>query len=318
MTLLLLAIGVVALYLGAEWLVLGSARIALSLRITPLVIGLTVVAFGTSAPEMLAGAQAAWEGKTDLALGNVVGSNIANLALILGFGALIRTIPVGREVFRREVPLMVLTSVLVYALAATGAITRFWGLVLLAGLLVFTWLTLRIARREREGLAEADAAADLGGLELDPAADMSLGLEIGRTVVGLAVLVLGARLLVYSGTELAREFGVSEFIIGVSLVAVGTSLPELATSVVAAMRGEADVLVGNIVGSNVFNLLGALGLTAAIEPVPVDAAILAFDMPVMLGITALATVMLYTAQGIRRWEGAVLLACYVGYLVVLF
>ncbi len=318
MTLFLLAIGAVALYFGAEWLVVGSARIAMSLRITPLVIGLTVVAFGTSAPELVTGAQAALRGSTDLALGNVVGSNIANLALILGLGALIRAIPCGREIFRREVPLMLLASVLVYALAATGAVSQFWGVVLFAGLIAFTWITLRFARSEHDGLAEPDLAADLGGLELDPAAAFSLWAEIGRVVGGLIALVVGSHLLVQSASEIARQYGVPEFIIAASMVALGTSLPELATSVVAAMRGEADVLVGNIVGSNVFNLLGGLGLAAAITPVPVNPDVLSFHLPVMLTITAMATVMLYTAEKIRRWEGGVLLASYVAYMLAIF
>jgi len=313
-TLLFLILGVAGLYFGAEWLVLGASRIALSLNVTPLVIGLTVVAFGTSMPELVTGGQAAWNGSTDIALGNVVGSNIANLGLILGLSALIRAIPCSREIFKRELPLMLLASVLVYALAATGVISRFWGVALLIGLLAFTWATLRFARREHS----PREATDLGGMELDPAVEVRMGVEIARATSGLVALVLGAKLLVDAAIIVAREFGIPEFLIAASMVALGTSLPELATSLVAALRGEADVLVGNIVGSNVFNLLGGLGVAAAIEPVPVSQTVLTFDLPVMLVMTAAATVALYTYGRIRRWEGGVLLLGYGAYMVALF
>ncbi len=314
MTLLFLILGVAGLYYGAEWLVVGASRIALSLNVTPLVIGLTVVAFGTSMPELVTGAQAAWSGSTDIALGNVVGSNIANLGLILGLSALIRAIPISREIFKRELPLMLLASVLVYALAATGTISRVWGVVLFAGLLGFTWATLRFAGRERS----ESAATDLGGMELDPSADVRIGMEIVRATAGLLALVVGAKLMVDAAVVVARDFGVPEFLIAASMVALGTSLPELATSMVAAMRGEADVLVGNIVGSNVFNLLGGLGIAAAIEPVPVSPTVLSFDLPVMLVITAAASFALYTYGRIQRWEGGVLLAGYGAYMVAIF
>lgn len=314
MTLLFLILGVAALYYGAEWLVVGASRIALSLNVTPLVIGLTVVAFGTSMPELVTGGQAAWNGSTDIALGNVVGSNIANLGLILGLSALISAIPCGREIFKREVPLMLLASVLVYALAATGEISRFWGVALLLGLLAFTWATLRFARRE----PTSAEVTDVGGMELDPAAEVRIGAEIARATAGLVTLVIGAKLLVDSAVVVARDLGVPEFLIAASMVALGTSLPELATSMVAAMRGEADVLVGNIVGSNVFNLLGGLGIAAAIEPVPVSSAVLSFDLPVMLVMTAVATIALYTYGRIQRWEGGLLLAGYGAYMMALF
>jgi len=313
-TLLFLILGVAGLYFGAEWLVVGASRIALSLNVAPLVIGLTVVAFGTSMPELVTGGQAAWTGNTDIALGNVVGSNIANLGLILGLSALIRAVPCGRQIFRRELPLMLLASVLVFVLAATGVISRFWGVMLCGGLLAFTWATLRFARRGRSKAK----ATDLGGTGLDPAAEVRVGIEIARAVAGLVALMLGAKLLVDAAIVLARNFGVPEFLIAASMVALGTSLPELATSMVAALRGEADVLVGNIVGSNVFNLLGGLGIAAAIEPVPVSEAVLNFDLPVMLVMTAAATIALYTYRRVQRWEGGVLLLGYGAYIVALF
>ena len=314
MILLFLILGVVALYFGAEWLVVGASRIALSLNVTPLVIGLTVVAFGTSMPELVIGGQAAWNGSTDIALGNVVGSNIANLGLILGLSALIRAIPCNREIFRRELPLMLFASVLVYALAATGMISRLWGFLFMGGLIAFIWATLRFARRERS----PRKTPDLAGMELDPAANVKIGVEIMRATAGLVALVVGAQLLVDAAVELALDFGVPEFLVAASAVALGTSLPELATSLVAAVRGEADVLVGNIVGSNVFNLLGGLGIAAAIEPVRVSQDVLSFDLPVMLLITAAATIALYTYGRIQRWEGGLLVLGYGAYMVALF
>ncbi len=314
MTFLLLALGVLGLYFGAEWLVVGAARIALSMRVKPLVIGMTVVAFGTSAPEMVAGAVAAWSGSTDVALGNVIGSNIANIGLILGLTGLLAAIPSSRRIFRREVPLMTLASVLVFALAATGQIGRFWGVALFGALIAFTWLTLALARRERD----SKAATDIGGIELDPSAEVNMLHELARVGAGLVALVIGAQLLVQSAVTLARNLGVPEFLIAASMVAIGTSLPELATSIVAALHGEADVLVGNIVGSNVFNVLGALGVAAMVSPLPVAPEIVAFDLPVMLAFTAVGSVVLYTKEQIRRWEGALLLAGYCVYLAVLF
>ncbi len=313
MTFLSLALGLVALYWGAEWLVRGSSRIALSLRISSLAIGLTVVAFGTSMPEMVAGGVAAWRGNTDIVLGNVFGSNIANIGLILGITALLRPIPVHTRVLRREMPIMLAVTVLVYLLASTGEIGRLAGVGLLGALLGFTWLTLRWARGETE-LAPTTAERERAGIASGSAPQVHLGVECGRVVAGLVGLVVGAHLLVGSALQLARAFGVSEFVISVSVVALGTSLPELATSVVAAMRGETDVLVGNIVGSNIFNLLGALGVGAMIRPLPVADEIVSFDIPVVLVFSVAMTLGLGLHRAMVRWEGALLLAGYAVYV----
>lgn len=312
---LALVAGMAALYLGAEWLVKGASRIASALHVAPLVIGLTVVAFGTSMPEMVAGAVAAWNGSTDIVLGNVLGSNAANIGLILGLSAILRVIPVQRALFLREIPIMMLATVLVFAVAATGAIGRGVGVLLFAGLIGFTVMALGWARKER---AYARREAERIRRELGLDAEVHLGRETGRVIGGLILLTLGADWLVGGAVALARTWGVSEFLISVTMVAVGTSLPELATSVVAAIHDEADVLVGNLVGSNIFNLLGALGVAAMIGPIPVAGGIVAFDFPVVLAFSLAMSVALFSGGRIVRWEGALLLAGYVAYMVALF
>jgi cation:H+ antiporter len=322
MTFLYLTLGLIALSWGAEWLVRGAARIAASLRISPLVIGLTVVAFGTSMPEIVAGAVAAWTGNTDIVLGNVLGSNIANIGLILGIAALLRPIPVHLRTLQHEMPLMLAATVLVYLLARNGEIGRVAGVVLLVALLGFTWMTLRWARGATGSATESTTGRPVTAAgESESAATaperrppVHLGIECGRVLVGLVGLGVGAQLLVGSALQLARQFGVSEFVISVSLVALGTSLPELATSVVAALRGETDVLVGNIVGSNIFNLLGALGVGAVIRPLPVSGEIVAFDIPAVLLFSIAMTLGLGLHRAMVRWEGALLLAGYAAYI----
>ncbi len=314
-TALLLILGLASLYWGAEWLVRGACRIARALSVSPLVIGLTVVAFGTSMPEMVAGVVAAWNGSTDIALGNVLGSNIANVGLILGIAALVHAIPLRLKLLQREAPIMLITTALVYLLAARGTIGRLEGLALFLGLVGFTWLTLRWAHSERE---EVSQEFDQFEQELGLAVPGSLWTETLRLVAGLLALSVGAQLMVTAAVDLAGQLGVSEFLISVSMVAVGTSLPELATSLVAITRGEYDVLVGNIVGSNIFNLLGALGLAAVVRPIPVAPEIVALDLPIVLAFSLAMLAGLWTHRGIVRWEGGVLLAGYVAYLVFRF
>ncbi len=326
MTFFSLVFGLVALSWGAEALVKGASRIAVSLRVSSLVVGLTVVAFGTSMPEMVAGGVAAWKGNTDIVLGNVFGSNIANIGLILGVSALLRAIPVQRQTLLRELPLMLLATAAVYWLAATGEIGQRAGVLLITALVAFTWLALRWARQEPEA-ADAprpSSPAPAKALSDDTAdSDTSdprtrLAVEFGRVLAGLVGLGLGAQVLVTSAVLLARQYGISEFVISVSMVALGTSLPELATSVVAAYRGETDVLVGNIVGSNIFNLLGALGVAAVIRPLPVAPEILAFDLPLVFVFSVAMALGLGLHRALVRWEGAVLLIGYVVYVGRLF
>lgn len=309
-----LFVGVVALYLGAEWLVRGASRIAAAMDVSALVIGLTVVAFGTSMPEMVAGGVAAWNGSTEIVLGNVLGSNAANIGLILGLSALVRTIPVQRALFRREIPFMLLATVVVYTLGAQGGVSRVFGVLLFLSLVGFTVMALNWSRQEK-----APTAVDAARLEQDLglSGEIRVGREVGRVALGLVALTVGADLLVDAAVSLAREFGISEFLISVTMVAVGTSLPELATSIVAAIRDEADVLVGNIVGSNIFNLLGALGVAAVIQPIPVRPEVVAFDFPVVLAFSLAMTIGLFSGGRLNRWEGGLLLAGYVTYIGVM-
>lgn len=309
--LLMLAFGIVGLYFGAEWLVLGASRIAARLRVSTLVIGLTVVAFGTSMPEVLAGVVAAWRGATDIVLGNVLGSNVANVGLILGLCAVIAPIPLHLRILYREVPLMVAATVLAWAMAADGTIGRVEGALLFFLLVVSTILMLRWARADG-----ADVVSELHDLEdeLGLHAEVNLQSEVARVAAGLVALGGGAYLLVEAAIAGARVLGVSEFLISLTVVAVGTSLPELATSMIAVARGESDMLVGNIVGSNLFNVLGALAVATLVHPAPVASAILGIDFPVVLIFSLAMAVVLHTHRSVVRWEGAMLLAAYVAYV----
>lgn len=302
----LVALGVVLLYFGAEWLVRNSVVLARAWGLTPMVIGLTVVAFGTSAPELAASLTAALQGAPALALGNVVGSNIANIALILAVSALIAPLATEARFLRREMPIAIGAAALLVALAADGSLSRIEGvgfLLLLAG---YLWVLLRTS-------PEDGAIATVApGPEPDvPTSSWRAG---GLAFVGLVMLVAGSRALVLGASAIARELGVPELVIGVTVVAVGTSLPELATSVLAAARRETDLALGNVVGSNVFNILGILGLTAVARPVHVPFASVAPDLWVMLGVTLLLAPFLVTGRRLGRLEAGTLLVLYVAYV----
>jgi cation:H+ antiporter len=306
--------GLVALVAGAELLVRGAARLAGALGISPLVIGLTVVAFGTSAPEIAVSVGAAASGKVDLAVGNVVGSNIFNVLFILGLSALITPLLVAQQLIRQEVPIMIGISALLFALAADGVIGRPESVALACGLIAYTVFLVRQSRAENAA-AQARSGNDA------PRGAGARTLDVAFTIAGLALLVLGARWLVDAATAFARWFGVSELVIGLTIVAAGTSLPEVASSVVAALRGERDIAVGNVVGSNVFNILGCLGLAGLVAPQPlvVAPAVLAFDLPVMLAVAFACLPVFFTGARIARWEGVLLLGyylAYVGYVVL--
>ncbi len=263
--LLFFGLGLVALSFGAEWLVRGASRIAVVLRVSPLVIGLTIVAYGTSTPEMMASVVAAVRGHADITLGNVLGSNIANIGLILGLVALIAPLRVSMRLMRRELPIMVGVTLLFYFLAWRLYFGRFTGVGFLLGLVVFTVLVLRWARREPETIqAEYESYDRAGRRSEHPVLRTSILLAVG----GMLVLFAGGDLVVRGAVPLARLMGISDIVIGASLVAVGTSLPELATALVAARRRQADIIIGNLVGSNLFNILGALGLSEPSGNVP--------------------------------------------------
>ncbi|WP_235935322.1 calcium/sodium antiporter [Candidatus Laterigemmans baculatus] len=314
MSILLLLVGIVILTIGAEVLVRGAASLALSAKISPLVVGLTVVAFGTSAPELVVSLQSTLRGQSDIALGNVLGSNIFNVLFILGLSALITPLVVSRQLVRFEVPLMVLLSGLLGLLALDGRIGRGDGILLFVALLVYTtWAVIKSRREERSNNAELEVLEAIEGKPVHGAGPIVL--QILLLLAGLTLLVLGSRLFSDSAVEIARRLGVSELVIGLTLVAAGTSLPEVATSVLAALRGQRDIAVGNVVGSNLFNIMGVLGIsaTAAAEGIGVSAAALRLDIPVMIAVAVACLPIFFTGHLLSRWEGALLLAYYFAY-----
>lgn len=300
-----LAAGLVLLLVGGEALVRGAVAVATRLGVSPLVIGLTLVGFGTSTPELITSLEAARTGAPGIAVGNVVGSNIANILLILGLSAALLPVAVQRRSFRRDGAVLILVTLLLVGLALFGEIGRLSGGILVLGLLAYTAWSF---------LAERDRVAE--GVELPTG--MSLPLGLLWALGGIAGVIIGASLLVGASVELARLAGISETVIGLTLVAVGTSLPELATSVMAAIRRQGDVAFGNIVGSNIFNILGILGITGLVIPVPVPPEVLSFDLWVMLGVTLLMVLFAVTGWRITRGEGAVFLAFYALYTAVQF
>ncbi len=309
MPLLLLAGGLVLLYFGAEALVRGGAALALRLGIAPLIVGLTVVAFGTSAPEMVVSVGAATTGAGGIALGNVIGSNICNIALILGLAALIRPMKVQVQLIRLDIPIMIGASVALVVLLADGVLGRFDGLLLAGAMAVYLWFLIASARRDRNALA--------GAMEDTVHANsIPTGRGIMMVVGGLALLVLGGKIFVDGAVTLAESLGVSERIIGLTVIAIGTSLPELATSVVASVKNEGDMSIGNVIGSNIFNILAILGISALVQPLVSDAFSL-LDFGMMLGLAICLFPLVQTGFTLNRWEGALLLVSYVVYVVVL-
>jgi cation:H+ antiporter len=312
----ILVLGLVLLVVGAEWLVRGASRLATAVGISPLVVGLTVVAFGTSSPELAVTIGSAYAGNADVAVGNVVGSNIFNVLFILGLSALLTPLVVARQLVRIDMPLVIAASVLVLVLGLDGRIGRLDGLLLFTGVVVYTAWLLRQSRRE-----QADARTASDATEEAPSGRAAWLRNVGLVVVGLVLLVTGARMLVDGAVQMATALGVSELVIGLTIVAVGTSLPEVATSVLAGLRGERDIAVGNVVGSSLFNLLVVLGLGSLVAPggVEVSQGAIAFDIPVMIAVAVVALPIFFTGYAIERWEGALLLGfyfAYVSYLVM--
>jgi cation:H+ antiporter len=311
---ILFIIGLVALIVGAELLVRGAARLAVGFGISPLVVGLTVVAFGTSSPELAVSIGAALSGQADIALGNVIGSNIFNVLFILGVSALIGALVVAQQLIRLDVPLMIGVSFLLLLLGLDGRIGRLDGLLLFAGVVIYTVFAIRQSRKESKPVvAEYDHEY---GQERRTGLWQALR-SIGLVIVGLLLLVVGARWLVDGAVSIARALELSELVIGLTIVAVGTSLPEVATSVIASLRGERDIAVGNIVGSNLFNILAVLGLSAVVAPngVYVPSAALEFDIPFMIAVAVACLPIFFTGHRIARWEGALFLAYYVAYTI---
>jgi cation:H+ antiporter len=313
MSVLILMAGLGVLIIGAELLLRGASRLAAAAGVAPLVIGLTVVAFGTSAPELAVSVQAGLSGRPDIALGNVVGSNIFNVLLILGVSALITPLAVARRVIRLDVPIMIGVSVLAWVFAAGGRLSRAEGAILLAGIIAYSVFLAVKARKEtvRPPSPKPTAGVSHAGRREAVVAVLCV-------LIGLGTLVIGARWLVRGATELARQLGASELVIGLTIVAAGTSLPELATSAVASVRGERDIAVGNIVGSNIFNLLAVLGAAGVVSGgIEVAPAAVRFDIPIMTAAAVACLPVFFTRGEISRWEGALFLGYYAAYTAYL-
>ena len=300
-------LGLLLLVKGGDYLVDGSVAIAQRARLSRMVIGLTVVGFGTSMPELLVSLQSALMGNSGIAIGNVVGSNIANIALILGITALVHTIPTQRITLRLDLPFMLLASVLFIAVAMTGTIGR------VAGITGFLMLVAFVAYQVHNS-RKASNASDEEGEQVEP---MALWKALVMIIVAFAAMVFGANRLVEGASDIARQLGVTDRVIGLTIVAVGTSLPELFASVMAAVKGETDMAIGNIIGSVTFNLLCVIGLSAAITPIHGSDIGFAFDYALMFGLGILLWLFLRTSYKMVRWEGAVLTAIYVAYIVKL-
>jgi cation:H+ antiporter len=311
-TLVLFVIGLVLLIVGAEALVKGASKLAAGVGISPLVIGLTIVAFGTSSPEMAVSVSSALAGKADIAVGNVVGSNIFNVLFILGVSAVIAPLIVSQQLVRLDVPIMIGVSVLLILFASDLTISRLEGVILFAGIIAYTAFLIVQSRREKNKAVAQEYEKEFSE---KPQGAGGVLKNVVFIVIGLVLLVVGSRWLVDGAIALARTIGVDEVVIGLTIVAAGTSLPEVATSILASIRGERDIAVGNVVGSNIFNILSVLGLTGIVAPngLPVPASIQNFDSIVMIAVALACLPIFFTGMEIKRWEGGVFLLYYVAY-----
>ncbi len=309
MTLIFFAIGLIILVAGAEALVRGASRLASTVGISPLVVGLTVVAFGTSTPELFVSVIASVNDKPDISLGNVIGSNILNVLFILGLSAVIVPLAVSRQIIRLDVPIMIICSVLVLLLGLDGSISRTDGVLFTAGIVAYTAFLIWQSRKEKA------APSDEFVREYEVKGRKTLLIDIVLVAAGLGLLVLGSRWLVNGAVMIATYLGLSELIIGLTIVAMGTSLPEVATSVIASIRGERDIAVGNVVGSNIFNILAVLGISgiAAPDGIAVAESVLRFDIPVMTAVAVACLPIFFTGNMIARWEGKLFLLYYAAY-----
>ncbi len=317
LTIVALVVGIACLVGGAELLVKGAATIASKFGIAPVVIGLTVVAFGTSAPELAVSVSAAFGGNADVAFGNVVGSNIGNILLILGASAVVGGLAVQQRIIRFDIPLLIVVSVVALVMSLDNNISRVDGVILFSGVIAYVAWLVRETRAERADIVE-EYAQSVDSLE-GASAERPIWFNAALVVVGLIVLVIGSQLLVNASTDIAESAGISDLVIGLTVVAIGTSLPELATSILAAFRGQRDIAVGNVIGSNLFNLMSVLGLTSVVssDGIPVSDASLRLDFPVMLAATVVLVPIVWNGFRIRRWEGLVLIGFYITYVTYL-
>ena len=309
------AAGLALLVVGAEFLVRGASKLAAFIGISPLIIGLTVVAFGTSAPELAVSVMASGSGQSDIALGNVLGSNIFNVLFILGVSALITPLVVSRQLIRVDVPVMVVVSIAALVFSIDGRISRGEGILLFAGFIAYVCFQIFMSRSES---SQGEFAREFGNGHARTWKDWALHLVF--IAAGLALLVLGSRWLVDSAVDIARRLGVNDLVIGLTIIAAGTSLPEVATSVMASLKGERDIAVGNVIGSNIFNILSVLGLSSilATSGIAVSQSALSFDMPVAVGVAIACMPIFFTGRKIARWEGGLFLLYYILYTVYIF
>jgi len=303
----ILIVGLVLLYFGAEGLVRGSSSLALRLGVGPLLVGLTVVAFGTSTPELVVSLKAAYLGQGDISVGNVVGSNICNIGLIVGFSALIIPIKVASQIVRVDTPIMIGVTALALFCLHDGSLSRAEGIVLFVLLVAYVLFSIRLAKQQATDPLAGEFSEEI------KISKWGVWQDIAFIVAGLVMLVFGARFLVEAAIDIAKAFGLSEAVIGLTIVAMGTSLPEFATSLVAALKKEADIAVGNVVGSNIFNVLGILGISSAVTPLS-SAGITDIDLGVMAGFAVVLWIFSRTGFRITRTEGLILLVAYVGYI----
>lgn len=310
-TFLTLVVGLVLLVVGAEFLVKGASNVAAILQIPPLIIGLTIVAYGTSAPEMSVSIMSSFSGQGDIAIGNVIGSNICNILLVLGLSSLVAPLIVSKQVIRSDVPIMIGVSLLLLMFSWDGQLSRVDSIILFIGGLLYTFSL--IYQSNKQG-AEQDEFTE----EYSFSGTISPGLWVKNIVLiigGSGLLIFGSRWLVNSAVTIAQALGVSELLIGLTIVAIGTSLPELATSIIASFRGERDIAVGNVLGSNIFNVLAVLGIGGAVSPdgIPISDAIIQFNAPVAIAVAFACLPIFYSGKRIERWEGLLFLFYYLAY-----
>ena len=312
MVLFLFILGIILLVVGAEMLVRGASKLAIVAGISPLIIGLTVVAFGTSAPEMAVSVMAGMAGQADIALGNVVGSNIFNVLFILGISAIVTPLVVCQQLVRLDVPLMIAVSILLLVMGSDGRISNIEGTFLFLLLIIYTVFLFAQSKQKNKKI-KADCPMPVGEKQAMPLKAWAANILL--ILSGLVLLVLGSQWLIDGARAIALLFGISELVIGLTIVAAGTSLPELATSVIASLRGERDIAVGNVVGSNIFNILGVLGLSSIVSPegITVHAAAWNFDIPLMIVVAISCLPIFFTGHIIARWEGLLFLGYYATY-----
>lgn len=312
-----LGFGLVLLVFGAELLVQGASRLAIAWGLSPLIIGLTIVAYGTSAPELAVSVQASWAGEAGLSIGNVVGSNIFNVLMILGISSVITPLVVAQQLIRLDVPIMIGLSLAVLILGRDGSLNRWEGILLTLGAITYTLFLFKQGNQEDQEVQDEYAQDEITWLDQLPLPSWLINWLL--VMVGIGALVWGSQWLITGAVAIAEYLGLSRLVIGLTIVAAGTSLPELATSVMASIRGKRDIAVGNVIGSNIFNILAVLGISSSVSPngIVVSDAAIHFDIPVMIAVAVACLPIFFTGNLIERWEGLMFLAYYAAYTTYL-